>query len=154
FNRPTDAAQKLANQMELLGRFMPEFAASLADIDTSTEAGRARLEAEIQRMWGLFASGALDLENLTRDEWLNLIQGFADAFDGFREAAGRAAGALLNVPPLFDLALRRRQAAMAFPGLPVGASPTVPGAASAGGGGGGGGGDVHVHIHNPPAGMD
>jgi hypothetical protein len=63
--------------------------------------------------------------------------------DGVATAADRAASSITNMPEIFDLALRRRQAQLG----------SLPGAPPASGGGSTGGG-ITVHIHNPPATLD
>lgn len=69
-----------------------------------------------------------------------------DALDSVAKSARKAAEALNNVPEMFDLAFRRRQAALAGAGASPFAPPsgTVPG--------GSGGGDVIIHVNNPAPG--
>jgi hypothetical protein len=81
-------------------------------LDLSLEADREALREVMQTLYRAFAAGTLELQGLTRDEFLSLFDSMADSLNGFEEATRRVSRGLLNVPPIFDLALRRRMAAL------------------------------------------
>lgn len=80
-DRADDSNAKLAREINLLARFMPSLQETIAGIDTSTPEGRAEVEALVRSLFAQFQAGTLNLEDLTRDEFLEIIQNLESALD-------------------------------------------------------------------------
>ena len=159
----TEPADVLADQYALLGRFAPELmkAFGLENLDLSTDAGRKALEEGLRRIFEAYEAGTIkDLLGgfESGQQFIDTISGVDRALDGMTDSVNKAAGALTNMPEIFDYALRRRMAAIA------GAVPTLPGGGDirmpdyeprpSTPGGGGRGVEFNVTINHPPAGAD
>jgi tape measure domain-containing protein len=106
----SDPVRKLESEFEIFSKFFQ--LPNVRDLDLSDAVDRDALREVLQTLYKQFAAGTLDLQGLTRDEFLSLFDSMADGLNGFDEAVKSATRGMLNVPPVFDLALRRRMAAL------------------------------------------
>lgn len=114
---PLDA---LDRELSLLKDAAPElFNRFFAGIDIASEEGRQQAREALRRMFDSFEGDdfAKWMGELTRDDILEFFGNTADGLNKLEEAANSTASSLSNVPPIFDLALRRRDAMLGDFGL-------------------------------------
>lgn len=114
---PLDA---LDRELSLLADAAPDlFGRFFAGIDLASEEGRQQAREALRRMFDSFEGDdfARWMGELTRDDILEFFTNTADGLNKLEEAANSTASSLSNVPPIFDLALRRRDAMLGDFGL-------------------------------------
>lgn len=121
---PLDA---LDRELSLLADAAPDlFGRFFAGIDLASEEGRQQAREALRRMFDSFEGDdfAKWMGELTRDDILEFFTNTADGLNKLEEAANSTAASLSNVPPIFDLALRRRDAMLG--GIGLGSDISIP----------------------------
>ena len=154
FDLPTGAAETIGRELKLLEQMAPDLArkfglAGLMDDGEVSAADRAAIEQGLRNLFSAIEGKILDpklLGGLTGlEDLLSIITGVEGGLDELGKAAEKAAGALSNVPEIFDYALRRRMAALdglQAPGSGIRMPDYEPRPSEPGGGGRG----VTLHI--------
>lgn len=146
---PVAAAQ---DQLKLLNMIAPNLFGDLANLDLSSGAARAVLEKRLQELITGLLEGTITPEMIggfeSVQEFIDSLLSADKALDAFSDTLA----SLSNVPEIFDLVLRRQQAA-ATGGYttpdsraPAGYTPPPSGGRERP--------SLEIHIHNPPANMD
>jgi hypothetical protein len=81
-NEASTATARLQRELALLAQFAPEmFAQFFAGIDTSTPEGRTAMREAMLALFEAFRDGTLELEGMTREEFLAVLRNIEGALD-------------------------------------------------------------------------
>jgi hypothetical protein len=89
----TDAQSELNRALGLFQKFAPGMAGQFLGGDASTAEGRAAIEQGVRKLFDAFKAGTLQLEGLTRDEFLQLLRMIEGSLDELGTAGGVLSGA-------------------------------------------------------------